>query len=91
VVSPAQVYQLNVADLVGVTFTPDLYAAAVAINTQNDLISLLESIPAAWESERIRLYKRMADLTTADGKAQLRPISHQAGRQIAARGGSVLG
>lgn len=59
------------AALVGVTSTPDLYAAAVAINAQNDLISLLESIPVAWESERIRLYKRVADPTTAEGKAQL--------------------
>ena len=67
------------AALVGVTFTPDLYAAAVAINAQNNLITLLESIPASWESERIRLYKRIADPTTAEGKAQLMrqsPLTH---------------
>lgn len=67
------------ATLAGVTSTPDLYAAAVAINAQNDLISLLESMPASWESERIRLYKRMGDPTTAEGKAQLTrqsPLTH---------------
>jgi dipeptidyl aminopeptidase/acylaminoacyl peptidase len=67
------------AALVGVTSTPELYAAAVSINGQNDLISLLASIPASWESERIMLYKRMADPTTAEGKAQLirqSPLTH---------------
>jgi dipeptidyl aminopeptidase/acylaminoacyl peptidase len=67
------------AALVGVTSTPDLYAAAVAINAQNDLISLLESMPATMESERIRVYKRVGDPTTAEGKAQLirqSPLTH---------------
>ncbi|HEV7904340.1 MAG TPA: S9 family peptidase [Pyrinomonadaceae bacterium] len=59
------------AALAGVTYTPDLYAAAVAINAQNDLISLLEAMPATMESERIRIYKRVGDPTTAEGKAQL--------------------
>ena len=67
------------AALVGVTSTPDLYAAAVAINAQNDLISLLESMPPTMESERIRIYKRVGDPTTAEGKAQLirqSPLTH---------------
>lgn len=67
------------ATLVGVTSTPDFYAAAVALSAQNDLITLLEAIPAAWESERIRFYKRMGDPTTAEGKAQLMrqsPLTH---------------
>lgn len=67
------------AALAGVTTTPDLYAAAVAINAQNDLISLLESMPATMESERIRVYKRVGDPTTAEGKAQLirqSPLTH---------------
>jgi hypothetical protein len=41
------------ATLVGVASTPDLYAAAVAINARNNLITLLESTPESWESERI--------------------------------------
>ena len=67
------------AALVGVTTTPDLYAAAVAINAQNDLISLLESMPPTMESERTRVYKRVGDPTTAEGRAQLirqSPLTH---------------
>lgn len=51
----------------------------MAINAQNDLISLLESIPVSWESERIRFYKLMGDPTTAEGRAQLirqSPLTH---------------
>jgi dipeptidyl aminopeptidase/acylaminoacyl peptidase len=67
------------ATLAGVTYTPDIYAAAVAINAQNDLISLLEAMPPTMESERIRIYKRVGDPTTAEGKAQLMrqsPLTH---------------
>jgi dipeptidyl aminopeptidase/acylaminoacyl peptidase len=67
------------AALVGVTSTPELYAAAVAINAQNDLISLFEAMPATMESERIRVYKRVGDPNTAEGKAQLvrqSPLTH---------------
>ena len=67
------------ATLAGVTSTPDLYAAAVAIAAPSNLISLLEAVPAYWEAERIRFYKRMGDPTTAEGKAQLMrqsPMTH---------------
>jgi dipeptidyl aminopeptidase/acylaminoacyl peptidase len=67
------------AALAGVAYTPDIYAAAVAINAQNDLISLLEAMPPTMESERIRVYKRVGDPTTAEGKAQLirqSPLTH---------------
>jgi dipeptidyl aminopeptidase/acylaminoacyl peptidase len=59
------------ATLAGVTTTPDLYAAAVAIAAPSNLITLIESIPAYWEAERIRFYQRMGDPTTSEGKAQL--------------------
>ncbi len=59
------------ATLAGVTFTPDLYAAAVAIVAPSNLITLLESIPPYWEAIRTTFYKRMGDPTTAQGKAQL--------------------
>lgn len=65
--------------LAGVAFTPELYAAAVSINGQNDLISLLESMPPTMESERIRVYKRVGDPTTPEGRAQLirqSPLTH---------------
>jgi len=59
------------ATLAGVTFTPDLYAAAVDIVGPSNLITLLESIPPYWEPIRKLFYERMGDPTTADGKALL--------------------
>ena len=40
------------ATLAGVTFTPDLYSAAVAIVAPSNLITLLEAIPPYWEGFR---------------------------------------
>src|SRR5207249_645489 len=59
------------ATLAGVTFTPDLYTAAVAIVAPSNLITLLNSVPPYWESARQVFYKRMGDPNTAEGKAQL--------------------
>ncbi|HEU5237235.1 MAG TPA: alpha/beta fold hydrolase [Pyrinomonadaceae bacterium] len=59
------------ATLAGVTFTPDLYAAAVDYVGPSNLITLLESIPPYWEAFRQIFYKRMGDPATAEGKAQL--------------------
>ncbi len=59
------------ATLAGVTFTPDLYAAAVDYVGPSNLITLLETIPPYWESGRQVFYQRMGDPTTAEGKAQL--------------------
>ena len=67
------------ATLAGVTFTPDVYAAAVAIVAPSNLITLLKAIPPYWESGRIQFYKRMGDPTTEEGKAQLMrqsPLTH---------------
>lgn len=69
------------ATLAGITFTPDLYAAAVAEVAPSSLITLLETIPPYWESFRVVFYKRMGDPQTAEGKAQLlrqSPLSHVA-------------
>ena len=59
------------ATLAGVAFTPDLYAAAVAIVAPSNLMTLLDSIPAYWEAGREQMYKRMADPRTPEGKAKL--------------------
>jgi dipeptidyl aminopeptidase/acylaminoacyl peptidase len=59
------------ATLAGVTFTPDLYAAAVDIVGPSNLITLLESIPPYWESIRKLFYERMGDPNTPEGKALL--------------------
>jgi dipeptidyl aminopeptidase/acylaminoacyl peptidase len=59
------------ATLAGVTFTPDLYAAAVEMFGPSNLITLLESIPPYWESIRQMFYQRMGDPATPEGKAML--------------------
>ena len=59
------------ATLAGVTFTPDLYAAAVDIVGPSNLITLLESIPPYWEPIRKVFYERMGDPNTPEGKALL--------------------
>lgn len=67
------------ATLAGVTFTPDLYAAAVAIVAPSNLITLLDAIPPYWEGFRKVFYERMGDPNTEEGKAQLirqSPLTH---------------
>ena len=59
------------ATLAGVAFTPDLYAAAVAIVAPSNLITLLDAIPPYWEAGRKQMYTRMADPTTPEGRALL--------------------
>ncbi len=67
------------ATLAGVTFTPDLYSAAVAIVAPSNLNTLLDSIPPYWEAGRQLFHKRMGDPSTPEGKAQLErqsPLNH---------------
>ncbi len=59
------------ATLAGVTFTPDLYAAAVDYVGPSNLNTLLETIPPYWEAGRQLFYQRMGDPTTPEGRAQL--------------------
>jgi dipeptidyl aminopeptidase/acylaminoacyl peptidase len=59
------------ATLAGVTYTPDLYAAAVDLFGPSNLLTLLDSIPPYWESVRQMFYQRMGNPNTADGKALL--------------------
>jgi dipeptidyl aminopeptidase/acylaminoacyl peptidase len=60
------------ATLAGVTFTPDVYAAAVAIVAPSNLETLLQSIPPYWEAIRTVFYKRMGDPNTPAGLAQMK-------------------
>lgn len=60
------------ATLAGVAFTPDVYAAAVAIVAPSNLETLLESIPPYWESFRTVFYTRMGDPRNSEGKAQMK-------------------
>jgi dipeptidyl aminopeptidase/acylaminoacyl peptidase len=59
------------ATLAGVAFTPDLYAAAVAYVAPSNLLTLLDAIPPYWEAGRRQMYTRMADPSTAEGRALL--------------------
>jgi len=56
------------ATLAGLTFTPDVYACGVSIVGPSNLFTLLESIPAYWESARAMFHKRMGDPQTEEGK-----------------------
>ncbi len=53
-------------------FTPDEYAAAVAIVAPSNLETLLQSIPPYWEAIRETFYKRMGDPRTPEGLAQMK-------------------
>ncbi len=67
------------ATLAGVTYTPDTYAAAVAIVAPSNLITLLDAIPPYWESFRNVFYQRMGDPRTEEGKKELMrqsPLTH---------------
>ena len=59
------------ATLAGVAFTPDVYAAGVAIVAPSNLITLLDSIPPYWESVRTVFNVRMGDPTKPEDKARL--------------------
>jgi dipeptidyl aminopeptidase/acylaminoacyl peptidase len=63
------------ATLAGVTFTPDLYAAGVAIVAPSNLMTLLNTIPPYWEAIRQQFYRRMGDPSTEAGKAELARMS----------------
>lgn len=67
------------ATLAGVTFTPSLYKAAVAIVAPSNLITLLETIPPYWEAGRIVFHERMGNPNTPEGRKQLErqsPLNH---------------
>lgn len=60
------------AALAGVTFTPDVYAASVAIVPPSNLQTLLDSIPPYWEAVKETFYKRMGDPRTPAGVEQMK-------------------
>ncbi|KST69163.1 peptidase S9 [Mastigocoleus testarum BC008] len=52
------------ASLAGVTFTPDVFAAAVSIVGPSNLVTLMENIPPYWEPIRALLYNRVGNPKT---------------------------
>ncbi len=54
------------ATLVGLTFTPEVFAAGVDIVGPSNLITLIETIPPYWEPLRAMLYHRVGNLETEE-------------------------
>jgi len=52
------------ATLVGLTFTPDVFAAGVDIVGPSNLLTLMNSIPPYWEAMRAMLYHRVGNAQT---------------------------
>jgi len=63
------------ATLAGLAFTPDLYACGVDIVGPSNIFTLLESVPAYWESGRAFLYGMVGDPNTEDGKKRIKEAS----------------
>ena len=49
------------ATLAGVTFTPDLYAAAVDYVGVSNLLTFMKTIPPYWELQRVQFYAEVGD------------------------------
>lgn len=67
------------ATLVGLTFTPDKFAAGVDIVGPSNLITLLNSIPPYWKTFRDQFRLRVGDIDTPEGRRLLRdrsPLTH---------------
>lgn len=52
------------ATLVGLTFTPEVFAAGVDIVGPSNLITLIQSIPPYWEPLKAQFYHRVGNLET---------------------------
>jgi dipeptidyl aminopeptidase/acylaminoacyl peptidase len=63
------------ATLVGLTFTPEVFACGVDLVGPSNLLTLLESIPPYWESFRRTFAQRVGDPETEEGRALLRERS----------------
>ncbi|MBE9539370.1 MAG: S9 family peptidase [Proteobacteria bacterium] len=61
--------------LVGLTFTPEVFACGVAVVGPSNLNTLMESIPPYWEGFRRTLVAAIGDPETAPGRALLKERS----------------
>jgi dipeptidyl aminopeptidase/acylaminoacyl peptidase len=59
------------ATLVGLTFTPDVFACGVDIVGPSSIVTLLEAIPEYWKPMQDVFKTRVGDWTTPEGKAKL--------------------
>jgi dipeptidyl aminopeptidase/acylaminoacyl peptidase len=63
------------ATLAGVTFTPDLYAAAVDYVGVSNLFTFMKTIPPYWEPFRLQMYEMVGNPDTEKDKARLAATS----------------
>jgi dipeptidyl aminopeptidase/acylaminoacyl peptidase len=63
------------ATLAGVTLTPEKFACGVDIVGPSNLFTLLQTVPAYWESFKQQFYQRMGNPTTEEGRAILKAAS----------------
>ncbi len=63
------------ATLVGLTFTPDVFACGVDIVGPSNLETLLKTIPPYWEPMVKQFHERMGDPSTEEGREFLKSIS----------------
>ncbi|RJY09014.1 S9 family peptidase [Aurantiacibacter aquimixticola] len=63
------------ATLVGLAFTPNVFACGVDIVGPSNLETLLETIPPYWEPLIKQFHERMGDPTTPEGLQKLKDIS----------------
>jgi len=72
------------ATLVGLTFTPELFACGVDIVGPSNLETLLETIPPYWEPMVKQFHERMGNPGSEEGKALLKERSplHRAGEIV---------
>ncbi|HEY2839169.1 MAG TPA: S9 family peptidase [Pirellulales bacterium] len=56
------------ATLVGLTFTPDVFACGIDIVGPSHIVSLLQTIPAYWQTEMQMFKDRVGDFSTEEGK-----------------------
>ncbi|HWH23068.1 MAG TPA: S9 family peptidase [Allosphingosinicella sp.] len=63
------------ATLAGLAFTPDAFACGVSMSGQNDLKTLVETIPADWQAQRAQILKAIGDPSTPEGQKALRESS----------------
>jgi dipeptidyl aminopeptidase/acylaminoacyl peptidase len=63
------------ATLAGLAFTPEIYACGVDIVGPSNIFTLLDSIPAYWESGRAFLYGMVGDPKSEEGKKRIEEAS----------------
>jgi dipeptidyl aminopeptidase/acylaminoacyl peptidase len=63
------------ATLAGVTFTPDLYAAAVNYVGVSNLFTFMKTIPPYWEPFRAQMYEMVGNPDDAKDQARMKATS----------------